>query len=103
GGVMKDDQIPRLSNAEELLENWPLAERDESAWDEAAKKVMAKLEGVSIGSTEAALLAAPLPLEAADGVLGASARVSSPVPAAAPAPGAKSLAELARASVARKA
>lgn len=53
--------LPRV--AEELLTSWPAPERSEQAWDDLAQGTLARVGQTDPGSTDEALLAAPLPRE----------------------------------------
>lgn len=62
-----DEKDPRLpKEAEELLEDWPIPERDEADWESLAVQIDAKINHTPIGSTDDALLMAPLPEGAAE-------------------------------------
>jgi DNA segregation ATPase FtsK/SpoIIIE-like protein len=62
-----DEKEPPLPDeAEALLENWPIPERDLGDWESLAAQIDARIERTPIGSTEDALLMAPLPQNAED-------------------------------------
>jgi len=62
-----DENEPRLPDeAEQLLERWPIPERDESDWEGLALQIDARIEHTELGSTDDALLMAPLPEGTAD-------------------------------------
>lgn len=60
----EDPRDPRLiDEAEELLDHWPLPERDVSDWEALAKGIDARIRITQIGATPDYLLEAPLPEE----------------------------------------
>jgi hypothetical protein len=64
-----DEKEPRLPDeAEALLESWPIPERDDSDWEGLALQIDARIEHTDVGSTDDALLMAPLPEGAEDAV-----------------------------------
>jgi hypothetical protein len=82
----RSDSLIRLPRAaEELLARWPDLEKEEGEWEQTAESVMVRVAMVRPGSTDAALLAPPLPSSSPNG--------SSPI----------SLAELARSVAAESA
>jgi hypothetical protein len=91
-GERAPEKLPEA--AESLLGNWNVPDRD---WESSAAAIEAKLAGVAPGSTDSALLEAPLPREPEEGEIKAEARAPAPAPAAP----AQSLAALARATVRR--
>jgi hypothetical protein len=76
-----DESAPtKLSDkAEALLANWELVDRD---WEASAAVIETKLADITPGSTDAALLEAPLPREADEGEIVTGAPVSAPAPIA---------------------
>lgn len=56
-----DDEVQLPEAAEALLGSWPAPERDD--WDARADAITAAASATEIGSTDAALLAAPLPAQ----------------------------------------
>jgi hypothetical protein len=53
--------------AEQLLESWPVPEKDEREWEQVAESIEARIAMVRPGSTEDALLAPPLPAPSTNG------------------------------------
>jgi hypothetical protein len=74
-----EDREARLPEAAEaLLTAWPEPERDADFWQEAEKRVAARLESVEAGSAPSDLLDAPLPASDEDGSLEVEPRASQP-------------------------
>jgi len=87
----EEERLPKPFDA--MLQGWPVAERDEAAWDDGAEKIAERLATAKAeASANLALLDAPLPAERGEAGFDSSPRAAEPPP--------RSLAELARMSLA---
>ncbi|MBK8994344.1 MAG: hypothetical protein IPM35_01135 [Myxococcales bacterium] len=95
--MSEQDREARLPKPfEAMLEGWPVAERDDAFWDDGAEKITERLESArGEAAAHSALLEPPLPAEAGEPGFERTPKAEEPPP--------RSLAELARMSLATEA